>query len=49
MIRSIEHVPSAKEFNYLTDSVGWGTRKNLIIEEALKTPYIHYVFMMMTN
>ena len=36
MIRSIEHVPSAKEFNYLTDSVGWGTRKNLIIEEALK-------------
>lgn len=27
MIRSIEHVPSAKEFNYLTDSVGWGTKK----------------------
>lgn len=36
MIRYIEHVPSAKEFNYLTDSVSWGTRKNLIIEEALK-------------
>lgn len=36
MIRYIEHVPSAKKFNYLTDSVGWGTRKNLIIEEALK-------------
>ena len=31
MIRSIEHVPSAKDFNYLTDSVGWGTRKNLIM------------------
>ena len=36
MIRYIEHVPSAKEFNYLTDSVSCGTRKNLIIEEALK-------------
>ena len=36
MIRYIEHVPSAKEFNYLTDSVGWGTRKNNIIDEALR-------------
>lgn len=36
MIRYIEHVPSANEFNYLTDSVGWGTRKNNIIDEALK-------------
>ena len=34
MIRYIEHVPSAKKFNYLTDSVGWGTRKNLIIEKS---------------
>lgn len=36
MIRYIEHVPSAKEFNYLTASVGWGTRKNNIIDEALR-------------
>lgn len=36
MIKYIEHVPSAKEFNYLTDSVGWGTRKNNIIDEALR-------------
>ena len=36
MIRYIEHVPSAKEFNYLTDYVGWGTRKNNIIDEALR-------------
>lgn len=36
MIRYIEHVPSAKEFNYLTDSVGWETRKNNIIDEALR-------------
>lgn len=36
MIRYIEHVPSANEFNYLTDSVGWGTRKNNILDEALK-------------
>lgn len=36
MIRYIEHVPSAKEFNYLTNSVGWGTRKNNIIDEALR-------------
>ena len=36
MIRYIEHVPSAKEFNYLTDSVGWGKRKNNIIDEALR-------------
>ena len=26
MIRYIEHVPSVKEFNYLTDSVGFGAR-----------------------
>ena len=36
MIKYIEKTPSAEEFNYLTDSVGWGTRKNSIIEEALK-------------
>lgn len=36
MIKYIEKTPSAEEFNYLTDSVGWGTRKNSIIDEALK-------------
>lgn len=36
MIKYIEHIPSAEEFNYLTNSVDWGTRKNNIIEEALK-------------
>lgn len=36
MIRYLEHTPSAKEFNYLTNSVGWGIRKNNIVDEALK-------------
>ena len=36
MIKYIERTPSAEEFNYLTSSVKWGTRKNNIIEEALK-------------
>ena len=36
MIKYIEHTPSAEEFNYLTNSVGWGIRKNNIIDEALK-------------
>ena len=36
MIRYVEQTPSAEEFNYLTNSVGWGTRKNEIVEEALK-------------
>ncbi len=36
MIRYIEHIPSAEEFNYLTKSVGWGIRENNIVEEALK-------------
>lgn len=35
MIRYIEHIPSAEEFNYLTNSVGWGTREKNVIEEAL--------------
>ena len=35
-IKYIEHTPSSDEFNYLTNSVGWGIRKNNIIEEALK-------------
>ena len=36
MIKYIEHIPSAEEFNYLTNSVGWGIRKNNIVEEAMK-------------
>ena len=36
MIKYMEKVPSADEYNYLTNSVGWGTRDNIIIEEALK-------------
>lgn len=36
MIKYIEHIPSAEEFNYLTNSVDWGTRDNNIVEEALK-------------
>ena len=36
MIKYIEHTPSAEEFNYLTNSVGWGIRKNNIVDEALK-------------
>ena len=36
MIKYIEHIPSAKEFNCLTNSVGWGIRKNNIVDEALK-------------
>lgn len=36
MIKYIERTPSADEFNYLTNSVGWGTREKNIIEEALK-------------
>ena len=36
MIKYLERTPSADEFNYLTDSVGWGIREKNIIEEALK-------------
>lgn len=36
MIKYIEQTPSAEAFNYLTNSVDWGTRKNSIVEEALK-------------
>lgn len=36
MIKYIEHIPSAEEFNYLTNSVDWGTRDNNIVDEALK-------------
>lgn len=36
MIKFIEKKPTAEEFNYLTNSVGWGKRKNYIVEQALK-------------
>lgn len=36
MIKYIERTPTAKEFNYLTQSVDWGTRKESIVEEALR-------------
>ena len=36
MIKYLELTPSAEEFNYLTNSVGWGIRDNFIVEEALK-------------
>lgn len=36
MIRYVEKTPSAEEYNYLSNSVDWGTRENDIIEEALK-------------
>ena len=35
-IKYIEKTPTATEFNTLTELVGWGTRENNIIEEALK-------------
>lgn len=35
-INYIEKTPIASEFNMLTESVGWGTRENNIIEEALR-------------
>lgn len=34
MIKFVEKTPSVEEFNYLTDSVEWGIRKNVIVEEA---------------
>lgn len=35
-LKYIEKIPTATEFNMLTESVGWGTRENNIVEEALK-------------
>lgn len=35
MITYISKTPSPQEFNYLTKSVGWGTRDENIISEAL--------------
>lgn len=36
MIELIEKIPTADEYNYLTDFVGWGRRDNKIVEEALR-------------
>lgn len=35
-IKYIERFPTPEEYNMLTDSVGWGTREESIIKEALK-------------
>lgn len=35
MIKYIEKTPTVEEFNYLTNSVDWGTRENSIVQEAL--------------
>lgn len=35
MVRYVEHTPTVDEFNYLTDSVGWGTRDKKIVKIAL--------------
>lgn len=34
-IKYINRIPTADEFNNLTESVGWGRRDNKIVEEAL--------------
>ena len=36
MLKYIAKLPTPQEFNYLTNSVGWGTRDELIVKEALK-------------
>ena len=36
MIKYLEHTPTADEYNYLTNSVGWGVRDNSIVNVALK-------------
>lgn len=36
MIKYIEKAPTANEYNYLTNSVDWGKRNNIIVEQALE-------------
>lgn len=36
MVELIEKIPTADEYNYLTNSVDWGIRDSKIVEEALK-------------
>lgn len=35
MLKFEEKIPTPEEYNFLTEQVGWGTRKNNIIKEAL--------------
>ena len=35
-IKYIERIPTADEFNTLTDAVGWGVRDDKIVEVALE-------------
>lgn len=35
-IKYINKAPTVDEFNQLTEAVGWGSRENVIVEEALK-------------
>ena len=42
MIRYIEKIPTADEYNNLTNAVGWGRRDNLIVEEALNSTLYSY-------
>ena len=35
MIKYVEYTPTPNEFNYLTNSVGWGIRDDDIVREAL--------------
>ena len=35
-VKYIDKIPTADEFNQLTEAVGWGRRENDIVEEALK-------------
>lgn len=36
MIEYRNKIPTVKEFNYLTEKVGWGKRSNKVVKEALK-------------
>ena len=36
LVKYINKTPTADEFNQLTEAVGWGRSKNVIVEEALK-------------
>ena len=35
-VKYINKAPTADEFNQLTEAIGWGRRKNVIVEEALR-------------
>ena len=35
MVNYKNNIPSAVEFNYLTNSVGWGTRENEIVLDII--------------